>query len=845
MKTQIKPLLILTVLFAVLLFSHNRSINAQPPFPNPDIKLNQTYEGDLVLTGNQTMTIQNTHYKVNGSIILRDSSKLVVRQSVIELMGDPGQGNHIFLQDSSILQADTTIFGGADLTGVIDASQVETIKIAEILADHHSRITMNNCFSLLQTFMGSSRVIIRNCHFWQEPLGLVHAEGSSDVLFEDCIVGAFFIGIPHHVPVLIDSLKPGYFDYWSVKESISDSISYNLVLRRTEVKENTKGFKGGIEIGWNIAVDALKSDITISNSKLNKLIIGFPDNEPAALSGLKTRTPVNFNLNNIHLVNTEIQTQWGVFMNGGPADIIDSEGLFIFMTGGDADIHVFDSEVGEIDPRKYSGTLIYENSTWLGGYEIFDSSAIKIRGSVRMLPTVPIFDSTSTMTRSYDVVLLNDTDGSPFENINLSLSKNGTVIWNGMTNTEGKASFDIIFDYDNAGDEWKLNTGANHIKLNKLISIYSSNPVIINLQLDEDGIDYHPVVHVEAGNQGIPLGTAWSPYTDLQEAIDQAGRDIIQVHPGMYTGAVGPGESRGGITMRDSLTIVGAGADSTILTGNVNAESVSGVSICGMSIEDGIHSISSSLTLTNSIIAEYAGTAIWGSYSDFQLINNVIAGNTQDAVFLHDSTTAVIKNNIIVNNAGFGINGVESASADIDYNDVWNNLENYHEFLPAGQHDISEDPLFVDADSGNFHLSAGSSCIDAGDPDPSFNDPNGTRNDMGAFGGPLSSRVTTGTDNSLLSRPGNLILFQNIPNPFHAETIIRFELPREEWIRLTVYNMIGRQVRVLLNEKKEAGQYTVTWDGRDENGNPLGNGIYFYQISTGKTSSIRKAILLR
>jgi len=215
-------------------------------------------------------------------------------------------------------------------------------------------------------------------------------------LIEDSYVGAFFIGIPDNTPVAIDSLVPGYFDYWSARENISESLTYNLVLRRTGVMENTKGYKGGMEIGWNIAVDAVHSIITISNSRLNKLIISYPEGEPAFVSDLVTRQPVSFDLNNIHLVNTEIQTQWGIFMNGGPAEIINSEGLFIFMTGGDADIIVFNSEVGEIDPRNYTGTLIYENCTWLGGYEIFDSSHIKITGNVRMLPTVPIFDQSST-----------------------------------------------------------------------------------------------------------------------------------------------------------------------------------------------------------------------------------------------------------------------------------------------------------------------------------------------------------------------------------------------------------------------------------------------------------------
>jgi hypothetical protein len=166
METQIKPLCKFAVLLVVVLISAIHSIHAQPAFPNPNIQKNQSHEGDLVLTGNQTMTIENTHFKVNGSIFLKDSSKLIVRQSVIELLGEPGEGHAIRLQDSSILQADTTIFGGLDLTGDIDPSEVELIKLGDILTDQNSQLIMHNCFSLLQTFMGNSRVTIRNSYLW-------------------------------------------------------------------------------------------------------------------------------------------------------------------------------------------------------------------------------------------------------------------------------------------------------------------------------------------------------------------------------------------------------------------------------------------------------------------------------------------------------------------------------------------------------------------------------------------------------------------------------------------------------------------------------------------------------
>jgi len=811
---------------------------SQIPFPNPDIRQTQILTTDLIIDSNETYVIEYTHLKIDGLIRLGDNARLQIRQSIIEHLGDPGSGQGLFLHDSSSLLADTVIFGGIDLSQNIDPAQVETLKAGDIISSDNTNIEMNNCFSMLQTFLGNSTVTIRNSYLWKEPLGLVHVEGNAKAVFEDSFIGAIFLGLPTQTPISIDSLVPGYFEYWSVKEDISDQFTYDIILRRTEVMENKKGYKGGMEIGWNLAVDALETNLTISNSKLNKFIIDFPVSEPAFLSDLKIGQPINFNLNNIQVTNTEVQTQWGVFMNGGPAEIINSEGLFIFMTGGDAPIIVHQSDVGEIDPRNYTGTLIFENSTWHSGYEIFENSHIKIEGSVRMLPTVPIFDETSSMTRSYDVTILNDLTQEPFANLDLKLLKGNEVEWQGTTDTDGNISFDISFDKQNYDHEWILTTDAPNIDMKKRITIFISNPVVVNLGLQQDTLPYRPVMHVAPGTPFFPLGTRINPYPAIQEAMDNMVTGIVYVHPGNYQGVLAPGADRGVIDLHDSIRVLGAGAGLTHLQGSVNAESVNGAQLSGIHIEDGIHSIASSLLLTNLLVHDFDGTAIWCTRSSLHLINNTIANNTQDGMFLHDSSTATLKNNIITGNAGFGIHGVESAQATIDYNNFWNNGEDYHEFFGAGEHDQSIDPEFQDVAGGDFRLQSSSPSIDAGDPSDQFNDLDGSRNDQGAFGGQYSRNIITDVS-APTSTNRALMNVRVYPNPSSNLLHLEVQIGESRWVTAILYDSDGREVQTLFKGNLPEGLHTHSFLINDK----IYPGIYWVKVTAKFQEKIVKVIL--
>jgi hypothetical protein len=90
------------------------------------------------------------------------------------------------------------------------------------------------------------------------------------------------------------------------------------------------------------------------------------------------------------------------------------------------------------------------------------------------------------------------------------------------------------------------------------------------------------------------------------------------------------------------------------------------------------------------------------------------------------------------------------------------------------------------------------------------------------------------------SMPAVVSLDQNYPNPFNPSTTIKFELPRASLVSLKVYDILGREVSVLVNDRKEPGAYEVRFDGSN-----LASGVYFYRLSAGTYVETRKLLLVR
>ena len=93
--------------------------------------------------------------------------------------------------------------------------------------------------------------------------------------------------------------------------------------------------------------------------------------------------------------------------------------------------------------------------------------------------------------------------------------------------------------------------------------------------------------------------------------------------------------------------------------------------------------------------------------------------------------------------------------------------------------------------------------------------------------------------------PAAVALGPNYPNPFNPATTIQYSLSHPAAVRLTIHNVLGQVVRTLAAESQQAGRYAVPWDGRDDHGQPLSAGIYFYRLQAGSVAAVEKMVLLK
>ena len=88
-------------------------------------------------------------------------------------------------------------------------------------------------------------------------------------------------------------------------------------------------------------------------------------------------------------------------------------------------------------------------------------------------------------------------------------------------------------------------------------------------------------------------------------------------------------------------------------------------------------------------------------------------------------------------------------------------------------------------------------------------------------------------------------LKDNYPNPFNPVTTLRYDLPENGLVNITIYDMLGREVKTLINQAQDAGYRSLIWDATNDYGKPVSAGIYLYQIQAGEYMQTKKMVLLK
>ncbi|MCB0732587.1 MAG: T9SS type A sorting domain-containing protein, partial [Ignavibacteriae bacterium] len=99
--------------------------------------------------------------------------------------------------------------------------------------------------------------------------------------------------------------------------------------------------------------------------------------------------------------------------------------------------------------------------------------------------------------------------------------------------------------------------------------------------------------------------------------------------------------------------------------------------------------------------------------------------------------------------------------------------------------------------------------------------------------------------NELSKNYDSFKLYQNYPNPFNSSTNINFILEKKTEVKLDIYNVNGEKIKTIINNYKQPGNYSIIWDGKNNKGEMVSSGIYYYRLIQINNSKTKKMILLQ
>ena len=220
------------------------------------------------------------------------------------------------------------------------------------------------------------------------------------------------------------------------------------------------------------------------------------------------------------------------------------------------------------------------------------------------------------------------------------------------------------------------------------------------------------------------------------------------------------------------------------------------------------------VTISDNMASDAGGGFYCASFSGPSLMNSISWNNFPQEIYFfgfHEPCSITVS-----------FSDIQGGEAEIETN---GNGTVYWE-----EGNLNSDPLFCNPGNGDYSLAENSPCVETGE-----NGANMGATSIGCGAMDVDNNVT----------PGLFILHQNYPNPFNPTTTFRYDLPEDALVNVTIYDMMGRVVRTMVNMEQTAGFKSVRWIATNNAGQPVSAGLYLYQINAGSFVQTRKMVLLR
>lgn len=401
------------------------------------------HDGDWVIDGSRSVTVEDAKIVQRGNIYIKDSATLTLRSSELrfERGSTPTIHVYFFVDPGARLVIDRSrVYPGPEDGGLV-------------CVFNHGTTTITDSPTQIHYFdmSGKARLTIEHSELVNPLGGLLQVTGGRTKV-TDSTLGALALAVPAGAHLEASGLASGAtFEDWKVEDLIPEA-NYQLTLDRvTVLKDELTGEleHGPYERGWIFFLDP-DSHVRLSDSELRKVFIELR-NDTAEFRDLKIGEPSSLHYRDIDLRDVVLMGEWPFTVVDSRLTLHDSNYLFL-QPSGNSTITLVDSHIVEFIPRDFTGTMIFENSSWttageiLGGVDYHShGNRFTIKGSLKLDSSLRenLQWKDAQVTRVFEV-LLTDAQGSPLGQ--------GSIRARGReypVDARGRASFSIVFDEAN------------------------------------------------------------------------------------------------------------------------------------------------------------------------------------------------------------------------------------------------------------------------------------------------------------------------------------------------------------------------------------------------------------